>query len=547
MNSKVITLIIICINIGHSFAQVGIGTTNPRGALEVSSSNTGFVPPQVALTASNTTTPILNPQGGTITSGTLVWNTATSGVVPNNVTPGLYFWNGLNWISCSGTSSGSNDWSLTGNTGTSTGTNFIGTTDAQNLQINTAGNPRMIISGTNGNIAMGTNTIPATTKLEVSSGATSDAISGHSDNVDGVLGREINISFGNPSQILLGAGLYANNPSSGYTSIYGQSTGLADVAASVNYSDVWIANYNYVQNASDTYNASASYNQLNITNSLLGGVKKGVFAVLNRLTIAGNPGSSVGVYGQVRSQNENSIGIQGNVFSDAPTVAGGYFQSASYSGTLQGYAYVGTPTRKIIGLNSVSEIIPTEKHGRIALTCSESPEYWYQDYGTVQLKDGKATIFLDEIFADIIVVDEENPIRVVCTPVKMTRFNGISIQEQTKKSVTLLELNNGKNNGTLQYQIVAKPKTGYGEGRFPQAPGPSYVNENNEPTFAKAKNKPNTNNIYKWPEDHIVYKYNPEDYIAIGDVIPVGKNAGKIKLGNGKYADYIPVKKSINP
>jgi hypothetical protein len=79
-------------------AQVGIGTVTPRGALDINSSTNGFVPPQVALTAVNVATPIVNPQGGALATGTIVYNTATAGTNPNNVTPGYYFWNGTNWI-----------------------------------------------------------------------------------------------------------------------------------------------------------------------------------------------------------------------------------------------------------------------------------------------------------------------------------------------------------------------------------------------------------------------------------------------------------------
>jgi len=79
-------------------AQVGIGTTTPRGALEISSSTNGFVPPQVALTSVTASAPVVNPQTGALANGTMVYNTATTGTAPNNVTPGYYFWNGTVWI-----------------------------------------------------------------------------------------------------------------------------------------------------------------------------------------------------------------------------------------------------------------------------------------------------------------------------------------------------------------------------------------------------------------------------------------------------------------
>lgn len=82
----------------NASAQVGIGTTTPRGALDISSSTNGFVPPQVALTSVNVAAPIVNPQGGILASGTIVYNTAIAGSSPNNVTPGYYFWDGSVWI-----------------------------------------------------------------------------------------------------------------------------------------------------------------------------------------------------------------------------------------------------------------------------------------------------------------------------------------------------------------------------------------------------------------------------------------------------------------
>ena len=78
------------------YAQIGIGTATPNGVLDISSSTNGIVIPNVALTSRSTSTPIVNPNGGGVPiAGTLVWNTATTGVSPNNVVPGFYYWNDL--------------------------------------------------------------------------------------------------------------------------------------------------------------------------------------------------------------------------------------------------------------------------------------------------------------------------------------------------------------------------------------------------------------------------------------------------------------------
>jgi hypothetical protein len=117
-------------------AQVGIGTTTPNGALDITSTTNGFLPPRVALTALNVASPIVNPAGGAVAQGTIVWNTATAntGVAapPNSIAPGLYYWNGSKWIAFTGTTGGL-DWSLNGNVGTNPTNDFAGTTDANDF------------------------------------------------------------------------------------------------------------------------------------------------------------------------------------------------------------------------------------------------------------------------------------------------------------------------------------------------------------------------------------------------------------------------------
>lgn len=74
--------------------NVGIGTTAPDASarLDVTSTNQGFLPPRIALTAKNVATPVATPA-----TGLMVYNTATAGTAPNNVTPGYYYWDGTRW------------------------------------------------------------------------------------------------------------------------------------------------------------------------------------------------------------------------------------------------------------------------------------------------------------------------------------------------------------------------------------------------------------------------------------------------------------------
>jgi hypothetical protein len=83
-------------------SQTGIGTTTPNASakLEVAATDKGFLPPRVALTASNVFSPIIGTAANA--TGLLVYNTATAGATPNNVVPGYYYWNGTAWIQISG-------------------------------------------------------------------------------------------------------------------------------------------------------------------------------------------------------------------------------------------------------------------------------------------------------------------------------------------------------------------------------------------------------------------------------------------------------------
>jgi hypothetical protein len=83
-------------------AQTGIGTTTPNASakLDVNSIDKGFLPPRVALTATNVFAPITGTSSAA--SGLLVYNTQTSGSIPNNVVPGYYYWNGSSWVQITG-------------------------------------------------------------------------------------------------------------------------------------------------------------------------------------------------------------------------------------------------------------------------------------------------------------------------------------------------------------------------------------------------------------------------------------------------------------
>ncbi|QNJ97948.1 hypothetical protein [Constantimarinum furrinae] len=79
-------------------AQVGIGTTSPKGILDVESSVYGVVYPSAALTSTIVAAPVINPKGGALEVGTTIYNTNTTNTGANDVEPGIYSWDGSKWV-----------------------------------------------------------------------------------------------------------------------------------------------------------------------------------------------------------------------------------------------------------------------------------------------------------------------------------------------------------------------------------------------------------------------------------------------------------------
>ncbi|MDD2634626.1 MAG: hypothetical protein PHW82_03915 [Bacteroidales bacterium] len=137
--------VVISQNVGISETPI---TPDASSILEVKSTNKGVLIPRLSLTGSTDNTSINSPL-----NSLLIFNTSTAGTSPNEVSPGYYYWSSPNskWLRlCS-----DNDaWLLTGNSGTNPTTDFIGTTDAQDLLFKTNNTERLRIKSS-GNVAIG--------------------------------------------------------------------------------------------------------------------------------------------------------------------------------------------------------------------------------------------------------------------------------------------------------------------------------------------------------------------------------------------------------
>ena len=217
----------------NSFAQVGIGNTNPNNdaLLEIGDATTttkGLLLPRVNLVNTSNFAPMTAH-----IQGMVVFNKATAG----DVTPGYYYNDGSQWVRLAADAP-SSDWSRVGNAGTNPVLNFIGTTDNQPLAFRVNNSERMGIL-TNGNVGIGGyfNNV----KLNVSSGSNTygifttstqsggRAVYASSDQSDGLGVMATNSSTASSTGIV-GIG---NNSGSYFTGVAG--TGIAGTSAENGY------------------------------------------------------------------------------------------------------------------------------------------------------------------------------------------------------------------------------------------------------------------------------------------------------------------------
>ena len=72
--------------------RLGVGAINPAAVLDVEDTDGGILIPRIALLATNNSSPVSAP----VTSE-FIYNTATAGTDPYDVSPGYYYWDGLAW------------------------------------------------------------------------------------------------------------------------------------------------------------------------------------------------------------------------------------------------------------------------------------------------------------------------------------------------------------------------------------------------------------------------------------------------------------------
>lgn len=145
----------------YLFSQnVAINSTgtapNASAMLDVQSNNKGILIPRVALTGTNDATTVPSPA-----NWLMVFNTNTAGTGTTAVSPGTYYWDGSKWVRLVG-SEDAFAWKITGNNDATSGTHFLGTTNAQALDFRTNNTIRFRVANANQvhAMALGTAALP---------------------------------------------------------------------------------------------------------------------------------------------------------------------------------------------------------------------------------------------------------------------------------------------------------------------------------------------------------------------------------------------------
>lgn len=325
---KKIVVFILLVSSFYLNAQVGVGTTLPAATLDVTATN----PSGTATNVDGILIPRISRQRAQLMAATptstLVYindvaSGTASGTTVNVTTVGFYFFNGTIWEKIA--AGLSTDWSLIGNSGTSSATNFLGTTDNVDL-IFRRNNLRAGRLGTD-NTSLGLNSLnPATT------GTRNTAIGANvlNANTTGTRNTAIgeNTLFSNTTggeNVAMGAGtLYSNtignqNTAIGRNSLTTNTTGSSNTGLGyLTLRDNTTGDFNtavgrssLISNTIGVENVSVGVNSL-FANTI-GNYNSGFGVQSSRLNTTGSNNTAIGyqsLYSNITGNNNVAIGNQ---------------------------------------------------------------------------------------------------------------------------------------------------------------------------------------------------------------------------------------------
>ncbi len=279
---------------------------------------------------------------------------------------------------------------------------------------------------------------------------------GNSANGVGLGGMGATLGVWGDSATINGTGVAAySDATSGYgNGVYGQSASTSGIGVSGNATATTGNAYGiFGQTATTGFGAGV----IGVTTATTGNAF-GVFG--QSIGTSGN-----GVFGYASAPSGSTIGVAGVV--ESPTGTAGRFVASAGSGLiLQGVSgSSGTNVVFTVDANgnldisgnltvagSKSARVKLQDGREVALYAVESPENWFEDFGTAQLQAGTTRISFEAEFLQ--TVDTAADYHVFLTPNGDCR--GLYIARKTRGGFEVRELGGGKSSLAFDYRIVAR-------------------------------------------------------------------------------------------
>lgn len=153
--------------------------------------------------------------------------------------------------------------------------------------------------------------------------------------------------------------------------------------------------------------------------------------------------------------NAGNLGVSGTINAGGNIVANNELNSNGHTRVFGSLFVTG----------SKNAVVKLQDGRSVLLYATESPDSWFEDFGTVRLRNGRAVVHIDRTFAETANVDM--PYMVFLTPAGDCR--GLYVTRKSSTRFEVRELRNGRSNISFDFRIVAR-RRGFEQARFAPAP-----------------------------------------------------------------------------
>jgi hypothetical protein len=253
-----------------------------------------------------------------------------------------------------------------------------------------------------------------------------------------------------------GPGVYGANISSGGVGVQGvSSSGFAPGFAGVEGDNSGIGPGVFGKNTGSGIgvqgNATSSANGNPAVAGVNAGSGPGIVGYSHGIGSIGTGGVTDTGYGFFGGASGSGIGVLASSGTGTALVAAAQ-TAGQYAGIFQGSVSISgglTVTDK--GYKSAA--VRGASGTLVRLYCMESPESWFEDFGSAQLSNGTATVQIEPGFAGVVKTDSYHVF-----PVANGDCKGLFVSNKTPSSFTVHEQQGGMSNVSFSYRIVAKRK-----------------------------------------------------------------------------------------